>query len=68
MRLTNDERDALKAFATLGVTVHEFLRRMRAKVTVGDFRAGHREISVAAFPEESVKVTRDDIRWVVQRI
>jgi hypothetical protein len=66
MRLTDDEQDALKAFATLRVTVDEFLHRMRAKITVGEFRPGQREINVAAFPKESVKVTRDDIRWAVQ--
>lgn len=66
-RLTTDEREALREFATLGIPVAEFLSRMSDKIAVGDFRPGHRDITVEALPDGFVTVTRDDIRWVVLR-
>ena len=66
-RLTNEEREALRDFATLGIPVAEFLSRMRNKIEVGDFRPGNRDIKVAVLPDGLVTVTRDDIRWVVRR-
>jgi hypothetical protein len=66
-RLTTDELEALGAFATLGISVAEFLTRLNDKVAVGDFRPGRREINVMAMPDGLVTVTRDDIHWVVRR-
>ena len=66
-RLIDDQREVLRAFATLGISVAEFLRRMGEKIVIGDFRPGHREITVASLPSDVVSVTKDDIRWVVQR-
>lgn len=66
-RLTIDEREALREFATLGIPVAEFLSRMSDKIESGDFRPGHREIIVAALPDGLVTVTRHDVRWVVRR-
>jgi len=66
-RFTDDESVALQTFATLGISVQEFLVRMQARIVVTEFRPGHREITVAALLGNSVKVTRDDIRWVIQR-
>jgi hypothetical protein len=65
--LTKDERDALLQFATLGISVADFLRRMMRIISVGKFVAGEREITVKPLPSISRHVTRDDIRWVVQR-
>ena len=66
-KLTTGERDALKQFATLGISVADFLSRMNLLVRVGKFIGGEREIEVAAMQGEDVVVSRDDIRWVVQR-
>lgn len=66
-KLTADEREALKRFATLGIPIAEFLERLNRLIRVGTFIAGEREIEVAAMPGEDVAITRDDIRWVVQR-
>src|SRR5215203_5269210 len=66
-RLTADEREALRMFATLGISVSEFVRRMRNKIEIGDFRPGQRYITAAPLPDGIVTVTRDDIRWVVRR-
>jgi hypothetical protein len=66
-QLTDDERAALRDFTTLGISVAEFLGRMSDKIELGEFRPGHREITVAALPDGLVTVTRDDIRWVVRR-
>jgi|SRR4051812_38745431 hypothetical protein len=65
--LTPDQRDALRQFATFGIPVGEFLSRMTPLIQVGSFIAGEREISVTKRLSESVPVTRDDIKWVVQR-
>ncbi|HKO54250.1 MAG TPA: hypothetical protein VJ276_00150 [Thermoanaerobaculia bacterium] len=65
--MTDDEREALRTFATLGIPVAEFLRRMGEKVHIGELRPGHREIAMAPLPDGLVTVTRDDVRWVVQR-
>ncbi|HSY52149.1 MAG TPA: hypothetical protein VLC46_25335 [Thermoanaerobaculia bacterium] len=66
-RLSDDEREALREFATLGISVTEFLHRMRDKIVLGEFRPGYREINVAAFQNEIINVTGEEIRWVVQR-
>lgn len=66
-QLTDDERHALRDFATLGIPVSLFLSRMSDKIEVGDFRPGHREITVASLPDGIVTVTRDDVRWAVRR-
>lgn len=65
--LTADEREALEAFATLGISVAEFLIRLSDKLEVGDFRPGHRDIKVKSLPDGLITVRRDDIRWVVRR-
>lgn len=66
-KLTADERAALKQFATLGISVADFLVRMNRLVRVGKFIVGEREIEVAPMPGEDVVITRDEIRWVMQR-
>jgi len=40
---------------------------MRDKIVLGEFRPGYREINVAAFQNEIINVTGEEIRWVVQR-
>jgi hypothetical protein len=65
--LSEDERDAFMRFATLGISVADFLRRTARIVSVGKFVVGEREISVEPLPSISRRVTRDDVRWVVQR-
>jgi hypothetical protein len=66
-KLTTDERDALREFATLGISVADFLARMNRLIRVGKFIGGEREIEVAAMSGDDVVITRDDVRWVVQR-
>lgn len=66
-RLTDNELEALRAFATLGISVAEFLGRMSNKIEVAEFRPGRRVINVAAMPDGIVTVRREDIRWVVRR-
>jgi hypothetical protein len=66
-KLTSDEREAVKRFATLGISVDDFLARMSRLVHVGSFMGGEREIEVSAMPGEDVVVTRDDVRRVLQR-
>jgi hypothetical protein len=66
-KLSDDESEALKEFATLGLPVDEFLSRMARVVHAKTLEVGNREINVAAMPGADVPVTRDDIRWVVQR-
>jgi hypothetical protein len=65
-RLTHEEYTALTEFAALGISVEEFLCRMDAKIKVGQLRPDHREMVVAAMPDVSVKITREDIRRVIQ--
>lgn len=66
-KLTEDQNQALREFATLGISVGEFLSRMRDLIVVGEFVPAQREISVAAMPNDVVAISRDDVRWVVQR-
>ena len=69
VRVTEDEREALKVFATHEISVEQFLYRMASHVKVGRFAPGNREVNVGPLPLEdvTVSVTRDDVRWVVQR-
>lgn len=66
-KLTDDQTDALRRFATLGISVEEFLNRMRELITVGEFVPAQREITAAAMPHDVVAISRDDVRWVVRR-
>lgn len=65
--VTADEREALKQFASLGISVANFLSRMTRLIHVGTFRVGDREITVQQMPGVNLPVTRDDVRWVFQR-
>ena len=65
--LTDGERTALREFAKLGIPVGEFLARLSGMIVVHELAPGQRQISVQAVPDETIAVTRDDIRWVVQR-
>ena len=66
-RLTDDERAALQEFATLRIPADELLRRMKAKIGVGDFHPGRREITVAAMPDDTVTVGRREIFATFER-
>ena len=66
-KLTEDERNALRSFRALEIGVAEFLERMRRVVRVMKLIPGEREIDISAIPDENMMISRDDIRWVVQR-
>jgi hypothetical protein len=65
--VTADQRAALREFVSLGVSVTHFLERMYPVVRVGPFIPGEREIIDGIPLSESVPVSREDIKWVVQR-
>jgi hypothetical protein len=66
-QLQEEQRSALREFATLGISVADFLSRMHEFIEVGEFVPGHREINAAPMPGETISISRDDVRWVLRR-
>lgn len=65
--LTETELAALRQFSKLGISVEEFRRQMTDFVRVGSFTPGDRDVHVAPMIGVTVVVSRDDVRWVIQR-
>jgi len=66
-RLSDEEEGVLREFARGQTSTAELLRRLGGIVKLTRSDVGNREIMTAPLPDGVVRVTRDDILWVVER-